>query len=221
MIWAKNTDTIRKVNFGGRVLNINGLDLKNAKTAFLCVGTGATGCKFYAFALENGEYKLRFETDGFIGRGGIYPSCDKYEGDGRTPEGIYEIGECFGNTYPDCDMKVPYTVITDDDYWDGDSESETYNLHVKGSEKSSEWLKRGQYEHLIKYTESYKYAAMINYNVSPAVPGKGSAIFLHVPSKGATSSAGCVVIPEAYMLKALEMIEEGTVIIIQRGKCDI
>lgn len=195
--------------------------INGAKNVFLCRGTGGTKCMFYAFSLENDEYVLKFETDGYIGRGGIYPASEKYEGDGRTPEGIYTIGECFGNTYPECNMKVPFTLLCEDDYWDGDSTSPTYNTHVKGSAMSQEWLDKGEYEHLIKYTASYKYAAMINYNVSPAVPQKGSAIFLHIPSPGSTSSAGCVVIPEEYMIKALEMIEGGTVIIIERGACDI
>ena len=124
------------------------------------------------------------------------------------------LGECFGNTVPPCQMTVPYTVIDEDDYWDGDSNSPTYNTHVKGSEMSAEWLEKGEYEHLIRYTNSYKYAAMINYNVDPAVPNKGSAIFLHIPSPGSTSSAGCVVIPEEYMIKALEMMRENTVIAI-------
>lgn len=198
------------------------MDLTNAvckatDNIFVCIGKEGTSCIFYAYERHANGYKLVFKTGGYIGRCGICSSEEKKEGDGKTPEGIYYIGECFGNTLPPCEMKVPYTLIDDDDYWDGDSSSDTYNTHVKGSEKGEEWLKRGQYEHLIKYTNSYKYAAMINYNTSPAVPEKGSAIFLHIPSPGSTSSAGCVVIPEEYMVKALGMITENTVIAIFKG----
>lgn len=195
-------------------MDISNIDFRNADTAFVCVGKEGTACRFYAYRKNNEGYELVFETDGYIGRGGIYPPEEKFEGDGRTPMGVYSIGECFGNTVPPCEMKVPYTVIDEDDYWDGDSTSPTYNTHVKGSEKGKAWLEKGEFEHLIRYTNSYKYAAMINYNVSPAVPGKGSAIFLHIPSPGSTSSAGCVVIPEEYMVKALEMMRENTIIAI-------
>ena len=199
---------------GYNVMDISSIDLKNAETAFVCVGNEGTACRFYAYKKENDGYTLVFETDGYIGRGGIHPASEKFEGDGKTPEGVYTIGECFGNTPPPCEMKVPYTVIDEDDYWDGDSSSPSYNTHVRGSKMGKEWLEKGEYEHLIRYTNSYKYAAMINYNVSPAVPNKGSAIFLHIPSPGSTSSAGCVVIPEEYMVKALEMMRENTVIAI-------
>lgn len=199
-------------------MNLHGFDINGANVVFVCIGTGGTSCRFYAYEYVRGAYELCFETDGYVGRGGIYPPNEKNEGDGRTPRGVYGIGECFGIQKQPCEMKVPYTVLTDDDYWDADSSSKTYNTHVLGSEKGEEWLKRGEYEHLIKYTNSYKYAAMINYNVSPAVAGKGSAIFLHVISPGATSSAGCVIIPEEYMIKALGMIDETTVIAISRGE---
>ncbi len=195
-------------------MDITKIDFKNAETAFVCVGTQGTACRFYAYKKEDEKYTLAFETDGYIGRSGIHPASEKFEGDGKTPEGVYSIGECFGNTLPPCEMKVPYTLIDEDDYWDGDSTSPTYNTHVKGSDMEKEWLEKGEYEHLIRYTNSYKYAAMINYNVDPAIPGKGSAIFLHIPSPGSTSSAGCVVIPEEYMIKALEMMRENTVIAI-------
>ena len=199
-------------------MNTDRFDLKGAKTAFICIGGIGTSCRFYAYRLIEGKYKLCFETVGYIGRGGICPPEEKFEGDGKTPEGVYTIGECFGNTTPPCKMNVPYTLIDEDDYWDGDSTSNTYNQHVKGSEKGEEWLSKGEYEHLIKYRSSYKYAAMINYNVSPSVAGKGSAIFLHVPSPNSTSSAGCVVIPEEYMIKALEMMACNTVIAIAKGE---
>ncbi len=195
-------------------MDISKIDFKNADSAFVCIGTDGTACRFYAYKKENGAYSLVFETDGYIGRSGIHPADEKIEGDGKTPEGVYSIGECFGNTLPPCKMTVPYTLIDEDDYWDGDSNSPTYNTHVKGSQMTKEWLEKGEYEHLIRYTNSYKYAAMINYNVEPAVPNKGSAIFLHIPSPGSTSSAGCVVIPEEYMIKALEMMRGNTVIAI-------
>lgn len=198
-------------------MDIKNINLNGAETAFICIGTGGTSCHFYAYKKDGMEYKLIFDTEGYIGRCGICSADEKTEGDGKTPEGIYSIGECFGNTVPPCEMSVPYTLIDDDDYWDGDSSSDTYNTHVRGSEKGEKWLNDGQYEHLIKYTHSYKYAAMINYNVAPTVPQKGSAIFLHIPSPGSTSSAGCVVIPEEYMIKALEMMSENTVIAIFKG----
>ena len=92
-------------------MDITKIDFKNAETAFVCVGTQETACRFYAYKKEDEKYTLVFETDGYIGRSGIHPASEKFEGDGKTPEGVYSIGECFGNTLPPCEMKVPYTLI--------------------------------------------------------------------------------------------------------------
>jgi L,D-peptidoglycan transpeptidase YkuD (ErfK/YbiS/YcfS/YnhG family) len=50
---------------------------------------------------------------------------------------------------------------------------------------------------------AYDYAAVIAYNTA-RVPGRGSAIFLHVGTGGPT--AGCVSLPEAELIKVLRWL---------------
>ena len=45
-------------------------------------------------------------------------------------------------------------------------------------------------EHLADFPIEYELAFVIEYNLSSIVPGKGSAIFLHIKNKNTTS--GCV-----------------------------
>ena len=52
-------------------------------------------------------------------------------------------------------------------------------------------------------TPQYRYFAVIDYNAHPVVPGRGSAIFLHV---AVGSTAGCVSLPEPRLLRLLRWL---------------
>ena len=56
----------------------------------------------------------------------------------------------------------------------------------------------------------------IGFNINPTVYGKGAANFLHCKSLGRWTSAGCVTIPENYMLDLLRKSHNGEWIIIVR-----
>ncbi|MFR1518975.1 MAG: L,D-transpeptidase family protein [Clostridia bacterium] len=179
-----------------------------------------TSCDFYAYRKKGDAISLAWRTEGYVGRGGVADPANRYEGDGTSPAGVYSLGECFGiNAAPD-NMALPYTVVDNDDYWDGDSASPTYNQHVKGSEMPDSWDASSS-EHLIEYTIAYNYCAMINFNVDPVVPGKGSCIFLHCTYPASTSSSGCIAIPEEYMIKALQMMTEDSYIVIASSMEDL
>ena len=76
----------------------------------------------------------------------------------------------------------------DQDYWVGDSSSPYYNTWQSGPPNG----RFGYAEKLWTMPESYRHAVVIDYNRSPVVPGRGSAIFLHVWNENPTS--GCVAI---------------------------
>ena len=189
---------------------------------FLTVYSGSgSACHFYAFEKKGDAWRELFDCEGYLGRSGVCYADRKKEGDGFTPSGMYSFGECFGIKDAPCEVANGYTKVTEDDYWDSDSTSPTYNQHVKGSEKGQAWLDAGNYEHLIKYEGVYDYAAMINYNVDPVVPGKGSAIFLHCMSQTRNYSAGCVALPTEKMAEALSYIDENTYILILKDIADV
>jgi L,D-peptidoglycan transpeptidase YkuD (ErfK/YbiS/YcfS/YnhG family) len=187
---------------------------EGAEVLFVVVQDGASGCNFYALEKDEGKWSEIFTCDGYLGWSGVCPAENKREGDGATPDGLYSFGELFGNKRAPVGVFGQYTKIEEDDYWDSDPSSDTYNQHVKGGDKSQAWHDRGLYEHLIKYQKSYAYAVMINYNVDPVVAGNGSAIFMHCTTPDETSSAGCVAIPEEKMAEALSYIDENAYILI-------
>ncbi len=91
-----------------------------------------------------------------------------------------------------------------------DVDSPLYNQWVESSNIT--W---NSAEHLIDYPQAYKYSVVINYNMSPVLAGKGSAIFLHCMTGNYT--AGCVAVPENDMLYILKHLDgnKDPIIIIQ------
>lgn len=173
-------------------------------------------CDFFAFEYGNEEWELTFNVEGYLGRAGVIEPEERTEGSGTTPTGMYTFGMLFGLCEEPDGLKKFYKVIDSDDYWDGDCNSDTYNQYVKGSNMPDEWNREAS-EHLIDYYPAYNYGAMINFNVNPAIKGRGSAIFFHCTRPGCTGSAGCVCIPEEYAKKALQKIDDNTLILILKN----
>lgn len=194
------------------------LNGKTADTVFLTYqDRDSNKCTFHAFIKNGNQWQQAFECRGYLGRNGVdmHPEY-RQEGSMTTPQGIYSIGEKFGICDNPGGLSCSYTKVDEEDYWDGDCKSPTYNTHVRGCDMPDNW-NRGASEHLIDYKESYNYAAMINFNVDPIIPARGSAIFLHCTRKGSDGSAGCVCIPQENMLAALRLMKNDTYIIIARS----
>ena len=146
---------------------------------------------------NEGNWSCLLQTSGVVGKNGV--SEKSMEGDYRTPAGIYPLGFAFG-TQPLNGLKTEYRQINSNCYWIDDPESPLYNQWVESGRIS--WKSA---EHLIDYPQAYKYSVVIEYNTSPIVPYKGSAIFLHCSSGAYT--AGCVAVPEKEMLTILKDLD--------------
>ena len=147
--------------------------------------------------MKNGLWDCLLETDGIVGKNGV--SENSAEGDYCTPKGIFSLGFAFG-TQSMNGLKVEYRQINDYCYWIDDSLSPLYNQWVESSNIT--W---NSAEHLIDYPVAYKYSVVINYNMNPVKPYKGSAIFLHCMTGNYT--AGCVAVPENDMLIILKWLD--------------
>jgi L,D-peptidoglycan transpeptidase YkuD (ErfK/YbiS/YcfS/YnhG family) len=136
-----------------------------------------------------------------LGSAGL--SSHKREGDGSTPTGTYAFGTTVYGIARDPGVAFPYHRLTCGDWWDEDSRSPTYNTfrHLACGVRPSFG---GNSEQLWRVTPQYRYFAVIDYNAHPVVPGRGSAIFLHVSAAHAT--AGCISLPEAQLVQLLRWL---------------
>ena len=118
-----------------------------------------------------------------IGRGGI--STRKREGDGATPVGTHRI---VGMLYrPDrmarpTDWAVP---IRPGDLWSDDSNDEDYNHMVRAPYPFS-------HEVLRRADPLYDLVILTDWNWPYAVPGRGSAIFIHRWRRPSYPTEGCI-----------------------------
>jgi L,D-peptidoglycan transpeptidase YkuD (ErfK/YbiS/YcfS/YnhG family) len=132
-----------------------------------------------------------------VGYNGIARPGAKREGDGRTPAGTYALGFFFG-VLADPGVAFPYRRARSYDVWDDDPASPRYN----------EWVDKrrhdpGRSPEPMHQVPVYDYAAVIRYNVA-RVPGRGSAIFLHVGT--GTATAGCVSLPRHELVAILRWL---------------
>lgn len=136
-----------------------------------------------------------------VGKHGI--SHHKREGDGKTPAGLYALGEAFGTEPAPLGTALPYRVVTEHDYWVDDPQSYDYNrpVHYEGN-PSDRWA---SFERL--NDPLYNHVIVINYNEDPIVKGMGSAIFLHRWRNENAPTQGCVAISHDHLVRLLKMID--------------
>ena len=136
-----------------------------------------------------------------IGRNGFAPPGFKREGDGRTPSGIYLLGTAFGYN-ASAPTRMPYRQAGDNDLWVDDVNSPDYNRWVRKGETHA-----ASFERMRRADGLYKYGVVIEYNSSPVVKERGSAIFLHIWRGEKEPTAGCVALSEKDMLLILDWLD--------------
>jgi L,D-peptidoglycan transpeptidase YkuD (ErfK/YbiS/YcfS/YnhG family) len=139
-------------------------------------------------------------------------SAHHREGDGTTPLGTFSIGPVVYGLDPDPGLAFAYHRLTCGDWWDEDPRSPTYNSfrHLPCGAAPPF---RGASEALWRVTDGYREFAVIDYNTAPTIPGRGSAIFLHVDRHRATN--GCVSLPRPELLRVLRLLRPGATIAIR------
>ena len=87
--------------------------------------------------------------------------------------------------------------------WCDDPRSKKYNQLIEfpfGFRAEKMYLKENTYDIVV----------VINYNMKPAIPKKGSAIFLHLAKKNYSSTKGCIAISKKNMKLLLSNIKKKT-----------
>jgi L,D-peptidoglycan transpeptidase YkuD (ErfK/YbiS/YcfS/YnhG family) len=132
------------------------------------------------------------------------------EGDGITPRGRFAVREIFyrADRVPAPRTALPLREIAPDDGWCDAPDDPNYNRLVKlpypaGAEQM--WRE----DHL------YDLVAVLGYNDDPVVPGKGSAIFLHMAKPDYSPTQGCVALANDDLLAALEQLQLGDQVVIE------
>lgn len=136
-----------------------------------------------------------------VGRTGVIAAAEKREGDGHTPGGVFAFGTAFGDA-PTLATGLRYRQATAQDWWVDEPKSPAYNTWVTGKpDVSAEALRRDD--------GLYATAAVLEYNTAPIVPGRGSAIFLHVWAAPEVPTSGCVALSAGDVRRLLGWLQAG------------
>lgn len=126
----------------------------------------------------------------------------KREGDGNAPAGIFYLSGLFG--YQDISSKMNSLKVDEKTFCVDDIKSAYYNRIVRSDTLKKDW---DSAETMRMKSDVYKYGIFVDYNVNPAIPGKGSCIFMHIWSKSTAPTAGCTAMTEDNMLKLINFLD--------------
>lgn len=177
--------------------------------AITVVGNGGNYATLTVHTKRNGVWTETLRCSARVGKNGI--TGNKREGDGKTPRGIYSLGQAFGLA-GNPGTSRSWLQVNNNHYWVDDVNSSYYNKLVDASQTGIQW---NSAEHLISYPTAYRYAIAVNYNTA-CTRGAGSAIFLHCSTGRAT--AGCISVSQNDMVRILKMLQGDTLIGIYQNK---
>jgi len=145
-----------------------------------------------------------------LGRGGI--SANKREGDGATPLAAMRIlkgyfrGDHFSGAWR---TRLAMTPIGADLGWCEVPEDRNYNRPVKIPYGAS-------HERMKRDDRLYDACLVLDWNISPRMRGRGSAIFFHLARPGFTPTLGCVAVSRRTMARLLPLLSNRTIVKVVR-----
>jgi L,D-peptidoglycan transpeptidase YkuD (ErfK/YbiS/YcfS/YnhG family) len=132
-----------------------------------------------------------------LGAGGVVH--DKREGDRGTPVGSFALRRVLYRPDRLAPPKtaLPVAPLNPRDGWCDDPADPLYNQQIRQPYE-------GHYEILWRSDHLYDVIVVLGHNDGPVIPGKGSAIFLHVAAVDYAPTEGCVALREADLLCILK-----------------
>ena len=142
-----------------------------------------------------------------IGASGM--TADKREGDQATPTGCFLLRRVYYR--PDRVLRpetlLPVEALEPLDAWSDEPDDPGYNSLVRQPYPTG-------FEIMWRDDHLYDIVVTLGYNDNPAVPGKGSAVFLHLARPDFSPTRGCVAVSQENLLRILKDCDETTRICI-------
>nr|WP_205859862.1 L,D-transpeptidase family protein [Cochlodiniinecator piscidefendens] len=141
-----------------------------------------------------------------IGRGGL--SQSKIEGDGATPTGVHKIEAVLyrrDRLSPPNRWAIPIRPF---DLWSDDVNDPDYNQLVRAPYDASHEVMR-------RADPLYDIVFITDWNWPAAIPGKGSAIFLHQWRRPHYPTEGCIAFSREDLLWIAARVLPGTKVIVR------
>ena len=165
----------------------------------------STVARLATYEMVEGRWKrVHGPVEARVGRNGV--RAVRREGDGTTPLGSFGLVEVFGSARR-VNLDMPYHPVRKGDCWISEASSPDYNRRVWDDtcDVPNENLWR------IARGGSYEWAVVSDFNLADPVPGKGSAIFLHVHARDASGNSkptsGCVSVARSVLTRVVRWLD--------------
>lgn len=148
-----------------------------------------------------------------LGRAGI--AADKREGDGATPAGIFPFRQVLfrADRIAPPATALPSRPLVASDGWCDDPAHPLYNRPVTLPFAAG-------HEMLMRTDALYDVIVVLGHNDAPVVPGRGSAIFLHIAAPGFAPTEGCIALARDDLLAVLAECRPGDGVMVLEGRVD-
>ena len=178
----------------------------NATQVISVVGVGGSSAKMDVWQrTAAGWQPVAAGIPAHIGEAGMAPQSE--DGYPATPMGIFTLDYVFG-TAPPPGGGLQYVQVGSNHWWDGDSNSSTYNT-MQVCEKDQCPFDTSASENLP--IPQYVHSVVMGVN-NQRIPGNGAAFFMHATDGGPT--AGCVAIEDDTLVKIIRWLRPGALIAI-------
>jgi L,D-peptidoglycan transpeptidase YkuD (ErfK/YbiS/YcfS/YnhG family) len=183
-------NSMRPAPSGSQLITV---EAATARTTYAALRTWRRSGRCWVAA--GGPYPAR------VGRNGLREN--RREGDGTTPIGTFRIGRVMYGTEPNPGVRYRYRRLRCGDWWVEDPRSPAYNTfqHVPCGTRPPF---RTATPDMSKTPQAYPHLAVVEFNMRPIVPGRGSGIFLHAQTGGPT--AGCISLRRAHLVRVLRWL---------------
>jgi len=139
--------------------------------------------------------------------------AEKREGDGATPAGLFPLRRVLYR--PDRlagpVTGLPVAALARHDGWCDDPDDPLYNRQVTLPHP-------GHCEALWRADHVYDVIVVLGHNDDPPVPGRGSAVFLHVARPTYAATEGCIALALADLLDLLRFCDADSRLRIDAGR---
>jgi len=133
----------------------------------------------------------------------------KHEGDGRSPAGLFRLGHAFGYapSAPD-GVRLAYRSADERDYFVDDVDSADYNRwrRIPEGQPNDPKARWQSCERMRRDDHVYEFGIVVEHN-DACVPGRGSAIFVHVWQQPGATTSGCTAMSREDLLELLRWLD--------------
>jgi D-alanyl-D-alanine dipeptidase len=135
---------------------------------------------------------------------------EKREGDGRSPAGVFRLSAVYGYAprHSVQFIKMPYIEVNATCQCVDDVKSAYYNLVLDSlSVAQADWTSRERMRP--RAGDWNKWGVIVDHNMNPREPGRGSCIFLHVTEGQGVPTSGCTSIEEERIADLVRWLDPG------------